>query len=111
MSKNSLVEGAVYLFEELPPFLPSPLLCIIDRLHSSHSNDGADAAALRAMVRPLFTREAHGKVKKTLFTTDGFVPVLELLRGDSRIDALDFEQDKKVGSATDRENLVLLRTF
>ncbi|KAL8792171.1 MAG: hypothetical protein Q9195_005267 [Heterodermia aff. obscurata] len=86
------LSDAIHLFKDLLSVGPYLLFILVDGLQVLGT--ASNAGPLTNFVRAIrdFGEEAtdRSRTVKTLFTTDGFVQALTALKGNQRLDALDF---------------------
>lgn len=89
------LSDAIHLFKDLLSVGPYLLFILIDGLQVLDT--ASNAGPLTNLVQAVrdFGKEARdsSRTLKTLFTTDGFVEALTALRGNQRLDALDFTDE------------------
>ena len=86
------LSDAIHLLKDLLSVGPYLLFILIDGLQVLDTTSNAGLLTNFVQVVRDFGSEAtdSSRTVKTLFTTDGFVEVLTALRGNQRLDALDF---------------------
>jgi len=98
---------AVSLLRDLLAIRPSLMFCFVDGMHSYQGRlSQVEAQALKDVVN-MFRFKGQDKLEdpprviKALYTTDGFVELLGMLKGSERLNSLDFEFEDRVGPEVD----------
>ena len=83
------------------------MFCFVDGMHSYQGRlSQVEAQALKDVVN-MFRFKGQDKLEdpprviKALYTTDGFVELLGMLKGSERLNSLDFEFEDRVGPEVD----------
>jgi hypothetical protein len=98
---------AVSLLKDLLAIRPTLMFCFVDGLHSYQQRlSQVESQALKDVINMFrFTDqdslEDPPRVIKALYTTDGFVELLGMLKGNERLNSLDLEFEDRVGPEAD----------
>jgi hypothetical protein len=98
---------AVSLLKDLLAIRPTTMFCFVDGLHLYQRRlSQVESQALNDIINMFrFTSqnslEDPPRVIKTLYTTDGFIDLLGMLKGDERLNSLDLEHEDRIRPEVD----------